>query len=273
MNQAINLLVHIKKTNQLIDVPIIYGANVGRERCRLWDLLSVFGNNRRSIPRAILGDFNVTKDPTESQGGSKEFSSNMADFKSFLEGNELDDLRFDGFHFTWHNKRPASLNFAKKLDRVLVNEAWHSIFPLSTASFLEQGVSDHSPIFPKLNLGKKRRKKIPSKFFNLCASLEDFLLLVSSAWSKEVTGKPMFRVVQKLKRLKLELKSFNKHTVGNIPIKVEELRSNLASSQRLLKLNPSDHSLRAQKANLLSQFLEASTLKRVSSSKKLESIG
>lgn len=48
------------------------------------------------------------------------------------------------------------------------------------------------------------------KFFNMRANHENFMQIVKSSWDGNVEGSPMFRLVTKLKRFKIELKELNK---------------------------------------------------------------
>lgn len=75
--------------------------------------------------------------------GSDNWPGWMNDLDSSLCCNRLEDLRFAGHFFTWHNKQ-ESAPIMCKLDRVVVNGCWKDLFGASEAVFLPAGVSDHS---------------------------------------------------------------------------------------------------------------------------------
>lgn len=68
----------------------------------------------------------------------------MIDFNDILYQLGIFDVRYQGVFNTWTNKQPSQ-PIAKKLDRQLVNQAWVSTFPNSSATFLANDFSDHTP--------------------------------------------------------------------------------------------------------------------------------
>ena len=124
----------------------------------------------------------------------------MHEFGDCLNKAELDDLKYSGFQLTWTDGI-----ISRKIDRVLVNEKWISVFPLSEAEFLPAGLSDHSPMIVKiLPLGPRPRR--PFKFFDFWAEDPSFLDIVRQVWDTSIDGTPMFVVCSKLKLLKTKLK-------------------------------------------------------------------
>lgn len=109
----------------------------------------------------------------------------------------LYDLRFCGQFFSWSNRRNHD-PILKKLDRVLINSSWESLFAGSEASFLPAGISDHSPMVIKLSDLPKVRK--PSAFFDFWADHPQFPALVGEVWNEDISGSPMFQLCSKLKK-------------------------------------------------------------------------
>jgi hypothetical protein len=67
---------------------------------------------------------------------------------------------------------------AKKLDRVLANEAWMGLYGNTQVDFLEAGVLDHSPSV--ITVGRlKSFGPCPFKFFSYWAENPDFLSWMS----------------------------------------------------------------------------------------------
>ncbi|XP_059658763.1 uncharacterized protein LOC132305101 [Cornus florida] len=67
----------------------------------------------------------------------------MVDFNNCLHRNGLEDLRYSGTYFTWTNSSFGCANISRKLDRVLINQAWMAVFPKATCEFLPHGWSIH----------------------------------------------------------------------------------------------------------------------------------
>ncbi|GKV14107.1 hypothetical protein SLEP1_g25024 [Rubroshorea leprosula] len=86
-------------------------------------------------------------------------------FHNSLNEAELDDLPTIDPINTWSNKRFQGL-IAKKLDRLMVNEAWVDAYPNTKARFLAPRCSDHNIGFVEIAtpIGGTRRK--PFKFFS-----------------------------------------------------------------------------------------------------------
>ncbi|KAK3225497.1 hypothetical protein Dsin_005359 [Dipteronia sinensis] len=145
----------------------------------------------------------------------------MDEFEDFLQATELDDLRFSGFFHTWSNKKSNDNCISKKLDRVLVNDAWLGKYTNLESIFLPPSISNHSPSLVKLGL-QGRRKNCPFKFFNFLMEREDFLPLVKSCWQEQVHGTMQFKLCSKLRILKKALKSLNKNQVSDVTVKLNE---------------------------------------------------
>ena len=71
----------------------------------------------------------------------------MEDFQVALEGCNLFDLGFQGYKFTWSNKRPGVANTKERLDRVVVNREWKDKFSASTLIHGFSHAFDHASLF------------------------------------------------------------------------------------------------------------------------------
>lgn len=84
----------------------------------------------------------------------------------------------------------------------MANNEWMKVF--------ENGVCIHK------DMGGKK----PFRFFNIWASSDGFLDLVRDVWQRPVTGCRMYKVTQKMKMLKIELKKYNQAGFSDIQAKL-----------------------------------------------------
>jgi hypothetical protein len=131
-----------------------------------------------SFPWLLGGDFNVIRFHQEKWGKSG-FSCYELGFINCINSLEVDDLAFTGLYHTWSNKQSGDDFVSKKLDRVMANLEWLTVFVNTSVKFLEGGVSDHSPalvaVEEYISYGPK-----PFKIFNFWADHPQFL-----DWIKE----------------------------------------------------------------------------------------
>ena len=166
----------------------------------------------------------------------------MNEFHECLFNLELADIPFLSPIFTWMNRREGVNFIARKLDRCLQNEYCMDMFPNALTEVQPPGLSDHCSLVTSLNASPtpERRKNIPFKFFNFWANHPAFLGIVKEAWDRGVHGTPMYRLSQKLKRVKASLKMFTSHSFGKLRDRVEDAREALKMAQSAVLSNPSD---------------------------------
>ncbi|XP_074361812.1 uncharacterized protein LOC141701995 [Apium graveolens] len=145
----------------------------------------------------------------------------MTEFKDLVLSLGLSDLRAMGHFLTWWDSNISNPKF-RKLDRVLINSAWHSSFPGSSANFLSRGLSDHCPAATSLGLDFKGGFK-PFQFFNYLLEHPDFLKVLNSV-------------------------------VGDIHLKVNEARTALSDFQNLMSFTRGEI---REEQDLIAKFSEA----------------
>ncbi|XP_074297251.1 uncharacterized protein LOC141627956 [Silene latifolia] len=182
--------------------------NLIEERVPLWNALKSLSINE---PWVVLGDFNNVKYSSESVGKPVKDAERIP-FQEVLDECELHDMKTTGTFFTWTNKKPSETRVFSKIDRVVVNIAWLDVWPDYFAHFAPEGSFDHCP----------------------CAiSCED----------DNIPRRKTFKVVQKLKLLKPELKPLNRNLFSDVERNAEIAYTILLEYQRNLKANPRDLSL------------------------------
>lgn len=121
----------------------------------------------------------------------------------------LEDMKYTGCYYTWNNKQSEGSRVFCKLDRVLCNVRWCEMFPTSETWFLPEGLFNHSPML--LQVHQVRRKGAsPFRFYKMWCEAPDFLNRVREPWGMQVSGSPMFCLMQRLKKVKIEMQKLNK---------------------------------------------------------------
>ncbi|XP_048501331.1 uncharacterized protein LOC125497709 [Beta vulgaris subsp. vulgaris] len=178
-------------------------------RVMLWQALSKVKTN---LPWVVMGDFNVVLNLDERVGSPVRLHE-VADFRDCVDHCELADLKQCGRFFTWTNKQEGGRRVFSKIDRVMVNEGWRTQFENAMVHFMPEGDYDHCP-------GIVRR-----------------------VWDTQVRGCPMFRVIQKLKQLKIELKLLNKQGFSDIQVTAYQAEQQMLRAQEQMHENPRDSTL------------------------------
>lgn len=227
---------------------VVYAEHSFVLRRPLWTDLIQSSLQVVDSPWIIAGDFNAIRSASDRADSSNYWIPAFNDFGDCLNQAGLDDLRYVGNRFTW-SASSGPTRKQRKIDRVLTNSTWNSIFSFSEASFLPPRVSDHSPmiirILPIPNTGK------PFKFFNFWFTHPSFFDLVTQVWDSPFSGKPMYILCCKLRALKCRLKLLNKVAYADISAKTAEARRLLSLAQDAIQLDPLNQELaNAEKEHL-----------------------
>ncbi|GKB68694.1 zinc knuckle CX2CX4HX4C containing protein [Tanacetum coccineum] len=161
-------------------------------------------------PWCILGDFNAALFLDDKAAGMSSVDISMREFKECVEDIEVMDVQSLGLHFTWSQKPKGKDVVLKKIDRIMANLGFNDMFVGAHAIFRPFCVYDHAPsilCIPTVTKPKPR----PFKFFNILTCNDRFKDVVAEAWSMQVSGFSMFKVVKKQKHLK---KPFRKLLLG-----------------------------------------------------------
>ncbi|XP_075080450.1 uncharacterized protein LOC107802319 [Nicotiana tabacum] len=167
------------------------------------------------VAMASRGDFNVVLREKEKIGGLPVYPSEYEDFAFYVNSCGLFDLGYKGSPFTWWNGRPNEECIFKRLDKILVNMPFQSLFPTIEVEQLIRTGSDHAPLL--MSYGEEAMKFVkPFKFLNFWAKHETFLDMVKKNWMANFIGDPFLMFKQKLKRVNIALSKWSKLTYGDI---------------------------------------------------------
>lgn len=135
-------MVLLDGINEELFCSFIYASNYVEERKELWEDLRNHQDSPlfRDKPWLILGDFNEIIDMEEHSGFlDSQTPLGMRDFQDVVRYNSLEDMASHAPQFTWCSKREEGL-VCKKLDHVLMSEAWHNLYPQSYSAFEAGGL-------------------------------------------------------------------------------------------------------------------------------------
>jgi hypothetical protein len=122
-----------------------------------------------------------------------------------LNDIEVIDLNFSGCFYTWTNKSEKPRFVARKLDKVLANEYWMSVFGRTIVEFKSGGISNHYPAIISAGIMRSFDPK-PFKFYSFWIDHEGLLDWVKEGWNIQVDGVKMYKLYEKLRSVKAVLK-------------------------------------------------------------------
>ena len=133
-------------------------------------------------------------------------------FNAFIEETKLTDIQLTGIKFSWY--KPNGL-VKSRIDRVLVSKEWVEVWSHCKQLVLSRLVSDHCAIV----IRDKYVHWSPKLFRSLDVWQSDskFKVFLKEKWlNYEVQGGRIFIFKEKLKKLKADLKVWNKEVFGDV---------------------------------------------------------
>lgn len=186
----------------------IYAANSQEERVNLWSFLQQVSLTVDK-PWLICGDFNASFNLEERLSNGDYIHHDNTELTELFSNCELQDLKATGSFYTWCNMRKGSQRQYCKLDRALVNSRRVQSSLVAEAHFGGFEVSDHTLCVITLKADVVPRHR-PFRFCEAWVQHPEFFSIVKDAWSIEVQGSHMYRLVQSLKQVKLRLKTLHR---------------------------------------------------------------
>jgi hypothetical protein len=105
-------------------------------------------------------------------------------FNWIINSYGLREIFLSGGKFTWSNNQTDPT--LEKLDRMLMNDRWEALFPLTNLRKIPSFLSDHNPL---LLCTEQERIKNSKQFFFETAWLKhaDFIPKIKEIWEKTVS--------------------------------------------------------------------------------------
>ncbi|KAJ6425788.1 hypothetical protein OIU84_026379 [Salix udensis] len=203
----------------------------------MWDYIKLQGVKNIGHPWMLMGDFNATMKPSDSEGGDPNWSTQKEEFSLCLHQAEIHPVPYRGIKYTWHNRQMGDNNILKKLDWILGNTTMATTWPNAQAQFLPRNISDHSPMILQLNQNQSQ-PKLAFKFLNLWAERDDFLPQVEKVWQEHMLGSPMYKLTAKMHKVKACLKNWHKFNRSHITSRVTKAKAAWDEAQKNMDANP-----------------------------------
>ncbi|KAL0285558.1 UNVERIFIED_CONTAM: hypothetical protein Sangu_2774000 [Sesamum angustifolium] len=238
-SQIIHCRTTNKRTHTTCLIYVLYGDCDLIPRRTLWTTLQSVAAGADE-PWLVLRDFNAVIDDSEVCGHAADTSASMNEFQQCILESGLIHLPFSGCPFTWHNCSTGSRSLWKRLDRMLVNEAWLDKWPNASYISALPSTSDHSPLIIHSEYrGTDRR---PFRFDNFLTNRTGFLDSVKRTWLHKIPGTAMYEMVCKLKALKATFRQ-QRRELGNLADNVKRAKGFMDKAQELFTTYKEDYLL------------------------------
>ncbi|CAN6695621.1 unnamed protein product [Malus baccata var. baccata] len=202
----------------------IYASTDEKKRRDQWRTLGNLIGRERDLC-LLIGDFNDILCNGEKDGGNHRSAASMRDFREFVANNELLDLGYEGYPFTWRNNTD-SLPIQQRLDRGFASLGWHDLYPDTKIIHVALEGSDHSLLL----LTTKKFEEWRGRRFTYDARLsksDDCRNLVARDWAGNVRGSHAFRLSEKLKTVSRSLKRWYRENGRNTKKTIDRLKGEL----------------------------------------------
>lgn len=182
------------------------------------------------------GDFNDILNSGEKEGGLTRSLSNCCLLSDFLFLNDLSDMSFLGYPFTWSNRRKGMNLIKMRLDRFVVSGNWSREWPKARVHHLTSLGSDHRMIVLQLaGIGRKfQHRFIYNKEWT---SNKECKQAMEGAWAENVQGRSGFVVAEKIRKTRLVILEWRRKAAVNSGQEMKRLETEVQAEQNRLDPN------------------------------------
>jgi hypothetical protein len=190
------------------------------------------------LPWCCAGDFNEIVEQSDKEGAAFRRESQMVGFRDALEACGLCDLGFSGPCFTWCNHRSDGTFTKERLDRVVADRDWNSLFQSAVVQVLPACASDHHPLVVSFSVHPSDRRSFKRcfKFEAGWVKDEEYQNIVRNAWEEEVVGvRPIVDVQVKLSNCQRSLITWSKRKFGRDADLLKQKKAHLLLLQQRVR--------------------------------------
>ena len=170
-------------------VTSVYGPQAVDDKVRFLQEIELIGQQVQ-LPWIINGDFNLVRGEGERSSGRADRRM-VSKFRHTINRLGLHDMPLVGRKFTWCNDQQRSV--MARLDRVLFNNEWEEVYPISDLMALSSNISDHRPLLLSCAAACPRAHRF--RFENFWCKLPGFLDTVKRAWDVEVASTDPMKIL------------------------------------------------------------------------------
>ncbi|GJZ38640.1 RNA-directed DNA polymerase, eukaryota, reverse transcriptase zinc-binding domain protein [Tanacetum coccineum] len=169
-DQAMLCLVEILSTRERLLCTFIHAETVGRLRRQLWADLSTYKSICNNNPWVLMKYVNVSLNFEDHFEGMSYKNQHIQVFQDCVNNLKIDDISSTGLHYTWTKSQlNHNASVLKKIDRVIGNEEFFDVHRRAHVVFLPH----------------------------------EFNQVIEEKWNTDVKGFAIFKLVKKLKAMKL----------------------------------------------------------------------
>ncbi|CAM8923655.1 unnamed protein product [Rhodiola kirilowii] len=230
-------------------ITIFYGHPSACKRHISWDLLRLL-NCQYNYPWVVFGDFNEICFGWEVKGRRVRGEWQMRSFREAILDCDLADLGYRGSPFTFSNRRMGHLETKARLDRVLANSEWRSLFPKAQVTHVSTSTSDHYLLLIDIYINARSKGDKLFKFEPMCLRHSGFGEIVNEAW--DFPDQEEASLGYMLKKCGEHLSDWNRRYFGRVQNQIKKLKNRLEVVQSLSR----NEEIRAEEAAIVTELDE-----------------
>ncbi|XP_041004036.1 uncharacterized protein LOC121249392 [Juglans microcarpa x Juglans regia] len=160
----------------------------------------------------------------------------MEDFQNWIQ-QPLIEMASKGSAFSWCNGQHGLARSWARLDRVLIDVSFLSVFPNAICSYLSRSTSDHAPMCIEFKQDLFSYGPTPFRFQQMWVEHHNFLDCVRQAWASRSGGLAIQNLIMKLKQTKVALRAWNKMDFGHTVCHIATLEERIEELELKLQLH------------------------------------
>lgn len=203
---------------------LFYGTPYSQLRNNSWNLLRKLAS-LNTIPWIIFGDFNEVCFSWEVNSNKIRGEWRMRKFREVLEENNLFDLGFQGYLFTFSNKRMGLMETKACLDSALISGVWLSKFPYASFTHVATMTSDHYLLIIDYSFNFAVNGMKSFKFEPMWVRSNDLWSRLETFWSSSFSAGQSLNT--SLHECAAKISKWNKCSFGGVQKKLGKLRKDL----------------------------------------------
>ncbi|CAM0950375.1 unnamed protein product [Alopecurus aequalis] len=202
---------HLSQNDASFNLVIVYGPQGDDEK------LSFLLDLKNLYEQQLTADIVIAS--AQDKNNARINRRCLSAFRSFINELQLKDLYLHGRRYTWSNEqRQATM---VKLDRVLFNEEWDTLFPgcmLQALSSEMSEMSDHCRLLLTCDAGFSHSRRF--RFENHWANHVEFSPTVASAWNSTPRHlDPLANIAARLRATAGALKKWSSQLHGDLALR------------------------------------------------------